>query len=509
MIISQQDLWNLRFTRAIELYEKVLQEGDIDRIRWFCRHDRYFLLTCILNRRDAVHPWIYDRCREVEAESDGLLFLWSRYHYKSTIITYAGSIQEILKDPEITIGIFSNVKALAEKCVGQIMRSLDDKKLYGLFPDILFKNPPRSGWSQQNGFTVKRKGNSKEPTCQGCGIIEGQPTGAHYGLRIYDDVVTQESVTTPDKIAKTTYMWRLSIALGTAKDDRSWYLGTRYHPNDTYQFMIDEKILKPHIRICTDEKGKSVLMSEKHLAKTRKQMGDRTYSCQMNQKPVGEGVKMFKDIWWHTLEEMPPASKLNRYIIVDGAKSQKKAGDPDFTCMIVLGLGRDKNYYILDGLLDRLNLAQRTRALFDLVEMWTPNDVFYEQHGAQCDKEHMDGEMDRLFWHFVIHEIDQKGIPKIKRIEWLVPLFEQAKIWFPARLMKYTVLNEPYDFVQDFYNKEFSIYPVVSHDDRLDNLANIMHQDVRKIMKFPISPMSIAEELDKGSKTVSHRDRRR
>ena len=34
--------------------------------------------------------------------------------------------------------------------------------------------------------------------------MDGQPTGRHFSLIIYDDVVVQESVSTPEQIAKTT-----------------------------------------------------------------------------------------------------------------------------------------------------------------------------------------------------------------------------------------------------------------------------------------------------------------
>ena len=44
---------------------------------------------------------------------------------------------------------------------------------------------------------------------------------------------------------------------------------------------------------------------------------------------------------------------LSRYILVDPASEKKK--DNDYTAMVVIGLGADDNYYILDIVRDRLN----------------------------------------------------------------------------------------------------------------------------------------------------------
>lgn len=107
-------LWALPRKEAEQVYAEVVRREDMQALRWLGCYDRYFLMTCVLRRDDVRHDWIYDRCREVEADPNDRIDLWARDHYKSSIITFAGIIQEVLKDPEITICIFSHVKPAAE-----------------------------------------------------------------------------------------------------------------------------------------------------------------------------------------------------------------------------------------------------------------------------------------------------------------------------------------------------------------------------------------------------------
>jgi hypothetical protein len=187
--------------------------GELDRrkkaLAFLGCNDRFFLLAYLLDRKDIKHEWLFERCREVEQEPDGYIDLWSRFHYKSTIITFAGSIQEVLLDPEIKIAIFSVTQHIARAFLEQIKTEFESNDLLKtIYSDVLYQNPRASGadgrpskWGSARGITLKRTSNPKEATIEAHGLIDGQPTSRHFDLHIYDDVVTMDYLT-EEAIAK-------------------------------------------------------------------------------------------------------------------------------------------------------------------------------------------------------------------------------------------------------------------------------------------------------------------
>lgn len=467
------------------LYEQVLSDNDTEAMRKLCQHDLFFLLTIALRRKDINKDWLYDRIREVEASPNGHLDLWAREHYKSTIITFGQSISDILNDPDTTIGIFSHTRPIAKGFLDQIKRELETNTfLKGLFPDVLYQNPASESpkWSLDNGLIVKRKTNPKESTVEAWGLVDGQPTSKHFKTLLYDDVVTRESVTTPEQIHKVTSAWELSLNLG-ANGGNKRYIGTRYHAQDTYKEMMDRGSVKPRIYTATDNgklDGEPVFLSKEILMEKRRDMGPYTFGTQMLQNPVADNAMGFKTEWLKYYQKIDNTKGWNIYILVDPAGKRKKSND--YTVMEVIGLAPDQNYYLLDAIRDRLNLTQRTSKLFALHRKWKPSSVGYEVYGMQSDVEHIKYIMEQENYRFRIIEVGG-SMPKEDRIQKLVPVFEQGRFYMPERLMFTDYENVQRDYVELFIKDEYSAFPVCVHDDMLDCRARIL--DPLLLAKFP------------------------
>lgn len=445
--------------------------------------------------------WLLDRCKEVEIAPNNHLDLWARNHYKSTIITFGKSLQDILAshgdDPlpewkrEVTIGIFSATRPLAKGFLRQIKQELETNALLKcLFPDVLYEKPHAQAikWSEDEGIVVKRKSNPKESTVEAWGLIDGMPVGKHFFLMVYDDVVTDTNVTTPEMINKTTEKWELSSNLGTS-GGLERYIGTRYHFNDTYQAMLDKQIATPRIYPCTDNgtaDGKPVLMTLEELEKKRKLMGEYVFSCQLLLNPTASSLQNFKESWLKYYGGWSKNYIGNLYIIVDPANSKKKTSD--YTVFFVIAACDDQNYYIVDMVRDRLNLRERTEALFKLVKAYKHKGLIcvgYEQYGMQADIEHIREKQDELNYHFTIRELGGK-MAKIDRIGKLVPDFEGSKIYIPRQIMRVNYEGRMQNLVDIFIKEEYLTFPTPQHDDMLDALARIKDDELRVTFPLPV-----------------------
>ena len=461
-------------------------------VRLLCQADMYYLLVRVCGREDMLpcvnrpkyidNQFAFERCREVQANPNGYVDLWSREHWKSSIINFGLSLHSIINDPEVTIGIFSHTRPIAKAFLRTLMREIENNRaLHGAFPDIFVGTDVRqyAKFSEDDGVLVKRKSNPNEATLEAWGLVDGTPVSKHFKILLYDDVVVQGSVTTPEMIEKTRTALELSYNLGTTDGARR-AAGTRYHFNDAYKTMIERGTFKPREhpgRKGGTEEGESVVWSDETHSEKRNAMGPYVYASQILLNPRADALQGFKRDWlrYYTRAD---AKKMNTYLLVDAASSKKKGSD--YTSMNVVGLGVDGNYYLLDMVRDRLNLAERLERLFALHRKWKPKQTRYERYGMLSDIEAIKARQELETYRFDVHEV--AGVTsKADRIKRLLPIFEQGRFYLPKSLHVTDWQKQTVDLVHSFIEEEYVAFPVGLHDDMLDSLARICEPNMTLI----------------------------
>ena len=488
---------------AWKMGEQALREA----LRSLCLGDLFFLIVYGLNCAFADNDWVFERSREVQANPDGFVDLWSREHYKSTVITFALTVQEILKNPEVTICIFSVTRPMAKQFLSQIKREFEKNGfLKELFPDVLYMRPQQESpkWNEDDGLIVRRTGNPKEATLEAYGLSDdSQPTSKHYDIKIYDDVITERSVTSREMIDRAMTGIRLSMNLSKTDPKsgkiitKNRFVGTRWDLDDPYGQIVAEEIAaerrRPGVVVTDDGVLKSVgPWSDETAEAKRKELGDYIFSCQILLDPVAASSQKFKEEWLR-FWDAENLRNLNIYIVVDPAGSQK-GKDSDYTVFNVFGVDSLDNRLIIKLVRDRLNLVERTNMLFELMRQYPRViKVGYEQVGMQADIEHIQYRMKQENFRFTIVPLGtarritsaankQVGgkVKKEDAISALVAPFEAGRIYLPYHCWYTDYSGAVKDMTRVFIDEEYlKWYPGAQcHDDMLDTIHMMFHQDL-------------------------------
>ena len=505
--------------------------------REMCRRDIYYLGVYILDFKflyinddgdiPVMRPFLFNRCMQVQSDPDFHVDIWARDHMKSTIITLLKTIQDILCNPEITICVYSYNSTISRSFVRQIRENLENPKLKSLFPDIIPDNPQigkytevdkagrkvtrKFSWSDE-GFTVKRKSKRKEMTVQGFGLVNAQPTGYHFNLLIYDDVVTPESVSTPEQNKKTYERWKLSLNTGAGENVKIRIIGTFYALRDTYFSILNpdyEHGVMGGSRFTLRKYpcmigSVPVLYSSGYLEKKRMDMVGFVWASQMMCNPKESSTFHFLTEWiperFEQSDIIENKDNYNFYMLVDPANTKKK--ESDFTAMWVLATNSAREYLFVDLIYDKLGPTERRDKLIETVNMWTNTRskpmVFYEANSMSSDSAMIMEEMKRRDFYFQLIAATTKprlrldtrasgsGL-KFERIMALEPLFRSHRIRLAVSAYHYNWEGRYVNTIDEWLRNEYETFPYGSHDDGLDAMSRIADLETGVMITFPDS----------------------
>jgi len=349
------------------------------------------------------------------------------------------------------------------------------------FDDILWHDPKYEcraasvSWSENEGITVKRRGNPKESTVEAYGLTDGQPVGKRYKVLVYDDVVSRDMIS-PLMTQLTTEQFDNSLLLTASDPVKFRYIGTFQEFGDTSSQLIQRGIGKLRLHSALDADNKPACLSDEKFSFFKQTLSPKTFALQILLDPTQakspEEVGFNRD--WVDYWDPKDDSLVgwNKYIVVDPAGANVESNS--YFALWVVALGADKRIRILDALFDKYDLEERWQAVFDMVQKYDPLKVGYEKISIQADIEHFRYRMRELNQLFTIVQLGG-GFSKDGRIGWLLPAFRDKRILFPREGIKKKLKNGvELDIVREFIDQELLLWPYnPKRRDMLDALSRL------------------------------------
>lgn len=457
-------------------------------------NDLWFILYFVLKIEVAHHPFVVQACQDVEnGPPSKSLDLWAREHFKSTILTGAEVVQKILRDPEITIGIFSHTRPLAKTFLRSVKLLFEGSDfLKQLFPEILYENPHTQApkWSEDDGLIVKRKGFPRESTLEAWGLLDGMPTGKHYAHRIYDDVETADVVENPDTVKKLIDRFDISQNLGT-RHGTERVIGTTYSHNGLLTYIRDKKnihgklIYRTRIKAATHDgtpNGTPVLLSQERIDELK--ANEYVFNCQQLLNPTPIGVRRLAGEQLLDIDPHFIPGGLFKFMLIDPAGDSKDGKGDAWSIMVVgvepkvddIGASR---VFVLDAAITPM---RDTEAIEEIVRMYIRNgtimQVGVEKVGMTTTEIHVANALAAQGRHISLLNkslalLKPAGRNKVRKIE-------SALAW-PLFNGKLYISTDVPGVYRDRLRNEMDKFPFW-HDDGIDTLAYLY--DMIRDFKF-------------------------
>lgn len=321
-----------------------------------------------------------------EDAKNNQLVLFPRDHGKSRYIAYRCA-WELTRNPILRILYISATSTLAQKQLGFIKGILTSKIYQRYWPDhVIPEEGRRAKWTNSEielDHPTRTLENIRDPSIFTAGLTT-TITGLHFDICVLDDVVVSENARNEEGREKVRAQYSLlsSIAAG---DSKEWVVGTRYHPSDLYNDMLEMHedlynddgevigevpIYETMERVVEDlgdgtgeflwprqqrKDGAWFGFDRKILARKRgKYIDRRQFRAQYYNDPSDPESALVSEFQYYDKKFLTldrgnwffRDNKLNIVASVDFAFSTREKAD--YTAIVVIGIDMDNNIYVLD-----------------------------------------------------------------------------------------------------------------------------------------------------------------
>lgn len=515
--------------QAMAIYREILSYAEADPARfkfaarmwmaadlYICAlfHSWAWMIDPWYNRPEVDCEFLFEHARWVQFEGNGSLNYSARRHWKSTF-NRVRMTQEIVRDPEVCIAIFSADKTLAQKHMNSWKIEIErNEVIKGVWDDTFWGDVEEADlWSLEKGCTVKRVRSSISPTVSAYTFLAGLPDGSRFGIIIFTDIETDKSVEAVEQREKLVKRFRRALQLG-GTGCRKWLEGTYKHSAGLIHGLVkdrwpshcftaeDATLPAPDIAALYDEckgltpdgskipepvrsirlRGKPRYLHPLECAIARWEQTNEVYEMESMGDPLAGQVMRFRPEW--VADHLRVKDDLHEfargkvgYLLCDPSKGLR---DPSVNLLLVTD--SDKTITLVDGFRRKVSPSEWEAATYGMIADWqhtleSIRQVRVEIYGqATWDhnlKQFFAGKnfngppIYGLGTHFG-NRPDQALFRSWARLE---PLFRKAQLRLPHRLMVLDEQRNPYDLVKYFLDKEYGMFPQPETDDILSALA--------------------------------------
>lgn len=352
------------------------------------------------------------------------LLLFPRDHGKSRLVAYRVA-WSLTKDPTLRVLYISATANLAEKQLTFIKGLMTSDIYRRYWPEHIHpEEGKRAKWTNSEialDHPLRVKENIRDPSVFTAGLTTGI-TGMHCDIAVLDDVVVSENAYTEEGRNKVRAQYSLLSSIEGA-DAQEWVVGTRYHPKDLYDDMMnmredlydengdklgDEPIYETLERAIENfgdgtgeflwprqqrRDGKWFGFDARILAQKRGKYLDRVqFRAQYYNSPDDPDNRPIDYEQFQYFERkhlkqdngywVYKGARLNILASVDFAYSTRKTAD--YTAIVVVGIDADNNIYVLD--IDRFRtdkISEYFKHILDLYNRWGFRKLCAEVTAAQ------------------------------------------------------------------------------------------------------------------------------
>lgn len=280
--------------------------------------------------------------------------------HNSTICTHGGSAWDMIRNPDIRIGVFSSIYDRAHDFFVQTQRIFDSNELFAwVFPEYVPSGADGNRWNDKEGVLPNRTRIFPEPNIKPF-AAGGSTQGIHVDEGLFDDIVGDSQLnadhgSTADMYRiKNWFKSSLRTLLISMKKSRVMLSATRYGIDDPYEDVMlnaceqigfwdeigsnyplnPEGEWKVYYRMAI-ENGKSIF-PESYTVESLQKLAESdpwTYQTQYLNNPVGSNNIEFAGYEIPTFD-LEYDSHLGWYIDIPNEESRIKLSECDLVCAI-------------------------------------------------------------------------------------------------------------------------------------------------------------------------------